>query len=47
MWNEDGNDDSILEWIEEPSEAESRILVHGIAGFLDAGHAVKTAVEHL
>ncbi len=47
MWNEDGNEDSILEWIEEPSDADSRILVHGIAGFLDAGHAVKTAVEHL
>jgi len=47
MWNEDGNEDSILEWIEEPSEADSRILVHGIAGFLDAGHAIKTAVEHI
>lgn len=47
MWNDDSSDDSILEWIEEPSEADSRILVHGIAGFLDAGHAVKTAVEHL
>jgi hypothetical protein len=40
-------DDSIVEWIEEPSPAESRVLVHGVSGFLDAGNAVKTAVDHL
>jgi proteasome assembly chaperone (PAC2) family protein len=50
MWRrepEETPDDSLLEWFEEPTDAESRIMVVGISGFLDAGGAVKIAVDHI
>ncbi|MEY4322968.1 MAG: hypothetical protein RL410_749 [Actinomycetota bacterium] len=50
MWRrepEETPDDSLLEWFEEPSDVENRILVVGISGFLDAGGAVKMAVNHI
>lgn len=43
----DEPDDSIVEWFEEPTPADSRVLIHGVSGFLDAGGAVKAAVDHL
>ena len=50
MWRrepEETPDDSLLEWFEEPTDAENRILVVGISGFLDAGGAIKIAVDHI
>lgn len=41
------DNDSLLEWVEAPRPADSRVLVHGISGFLDAGNAVHLAVDHL
>jgi proteasome assembly chaperone (PAC2) family protein len=43
----ESNDDTLIEWISDATEAESRILIHGISGFLDAGNAVRIAVEHI
>lgn len=40
-------DDSLVEWYEDPTPSDSRVLVHGISGFLDAGNAVKLAVDHI
>lgn len=45
--SEDENDDSLLDWVETPTEADSRSLVNAISGFLDAGNAVRIAVDHL
>lgn len=53
MWrrNEEPADepaeDTLIEWISEASPADDRILVHGISGFLDAGNAVRIAVNHI
>lgn len=44
---EEPDDDSLLEWVSAPSEAESRVLVHGVAGFLDAGNSVRIAIDHI
>ncbi|MEY3278807.1 MAG: hypothetical protein RLZZ426_1293 [Actinomycetota bacterium] len=43
----DEPDDSLVEWYEDPTPNDSRVLVHGISGFLDAGNAVKLAVDHI
>lgn len=40
-------DDSIVDWFEDATPSDSRVLIQGISGFLDAGGAVKLAVDHI
>jgi len=48
MWRENDEDnDGLIEWLEMPSEATNRTLVHGISGLMDAGNAVQIAVNHI
>ena len=50
MWRRDPEetpDESLFEWLEEPTLADSRVLIVGISGMMDAGGAVKIAVDHL
>lgn len=44
---EPDDDDSLVEWLERPAPASSRVLITAISGFLDAGNAVRMAAEHL
>lgn len=44
---EEPEDDSLVEWLERPTPATSRVLITAITGFLDAGNAVRAATDHL
>ena len=41
------SEDSLLDWVDTPTSIENRVLVNAISGFLDAGSAVRIAVNHL
>ena len=50
MWRREPDEtpeESLVDWFEEPSPADSRVMVVGLTGFLDAGGAVKIAVDHI